>query len=65
MALSRIRSKVYLTSAAVNFSPLWNVALSTRSNTHVVGVFCVHLVASDGPIEPFGCISTSLLKMLS
>jgi hypothetical protein len=45
VAGSRIRSKVYLTSSAVNFSPLWKVALSTRSKTQVVGSVCSHFVA--------------------
>jgi hypothetical protein len=61
----RIRSNVYFTSAEVNFSPLWKVALSTRSNVHVVGSFCVHLVARTPTSLPFSSKSISLLKMLS
>ena len=34
------------TSSAVNASPFWKVALSTRSNTHVFSSVCSHLVAS-------------------
>src|SRR3990172_10597223 len=41
--LSKRRSKVYLTSAAENLSPLWNQALSTRSNSQVVGLTCRQL----------------------
>ena len=62
---SAMRSKVYLTSALVNFSPLWNTASSTRSNVHEVGVVAVHFVASSGTNSPAGSIVSNLLKMLS
>jgi 2-methylcitrate dehydratase PrpD len=39
---SLIRSKEYFTSSAVNFSPLWNVTLSSRSKTQVHGSGDVH-----------------------
>ena len=46
--LSKSRSNVYLTSAAENLSPLWNQALSTRSNSHVVAFTCRQLFARPG-----------------
>ena len=46
--LSKRRSKVYFTSAPVNFSPLWKKALSTRLNSQVVSLSCFHDFASPG-----------------
>ena len=42
-----MRSNVYMTSAEVNGSPLWNVALVTRSN---IQVFVVDLLPRRGEV---------------
>ena len=43
---ARIRSNVYLTSWAPNFSPLWKSTFGFRSNTHVFGFCWCQLFAS-------------------
>ena len=60
-----MRSNVYFTSSAVNVSPLWNVALSTRLNVQVVSSSAFQSVASTPTNEPSVSMSMSLLKMLS
>ena len=49
---SSSRLKVKATSLAVNGSPLWKVALSTRSKTHVFSPSCFHDFASPGTNWP-------------
>ena len=49
---SRMRANVKATSFAVNGSPLWNVALSTRSKSHVLSSSCFHDFARPGTNWP-------------
>ena len=50
--VSRMRANVKATSLAVNGSPLWKVALSTRSKSQVLSLSCFQDFASPGTNWP-------------